>query len=80
LFAKEDNNKASFDANLEAYIHLKGCRNTITTPKDYILHGLWKHWRIQGKRFFEGLTNKVDYRPAIILQCFGHDFYSGLLK
>jgi hypothetical protein len=26
---KEDNNKTSFDAILEAYIHVKGCRNTI---------------------------------------------------
>jgi hypothetical protein len=26
-FVKEDNNKASFDTNLEAYIQFKGCRN-----------------------------------------------------
>jgi hypothetical protein len=55
-----NDNKASFDAHLEAYIHFKGCRNTITIPKDHFLHGWWKHWRFQGKQFCEGLINKVE--------------------
>jgi hypothetical protein len=38
-FVKQDNNKASFDTNLEAYIQFKGCRNTISIPKDRDLHG-----------------------------------------
>jgi hypothetical protein len=63
---------------LEAYIHVKGCRNTITIPKDHILDGWWKHWRFQGNRFFKGLTNKGEHHPARILKCgFGHGAYSG---
>jgi hypothetical protein len=75
-FVKEDNNKASFYANLEAYIHFKDCRNTITIPEDHILHKWRKHWRFQGKIFFEGLTNKVEHHPARILKCFGRGVYS----
>jgi hypothetical protein len=47
-FVKQDNNKASFYTNLEAYINLKGCRKSISIPKDHDLHGWWKHWRFQG--------------------------------
>jgi hypothetical protein len=44
-FLKEYNIKASFAANLEAYIKCKGFRNTISVPMDHVLHGWWKHWR-----------------------------------
>jgi hypothetical protein len=77
-FVKEDNIKASFDATLEAYIQFKGCRNTVSIPKDHDLHGWWKHWRFQGKRFFEGQSNKVENHPARLLKCFGHGTFSGI--
>jgi hypothetical protein len=38
-FVKEDNSKASFDTNLEAFIQFKGCRNTISIPRDHDIHG-----------------------------------------
>jgi hypothetical protein len=76
-FVKEDNNKASFDTNLEAYIQFKDCRNIISIPKDRDHHGWWKKWRFQGKICFEGLSNKVENHPARILKCFGHGIFSG---
>jgi hypothetical protein len=76
-FVKEDNSKASFDTNLEAYIQCKGCRNTISMPKDHDLHGWWKHWRFQGKRFFEGQSNTVENHPARLLKCFGNGVFTG---
>jgi hypothetical protein len=52
-FVKEDNSKASVDTNLESYIKFKGCKNIKSIPKDHDLHGWWKHWRFQGKRFLK---------------------------
>jgi hypothetical protein len=76
-FVKEDNTNASFDTTLEAYIQLKGCRNTISIPKNLDLHGWWKPWRFQGNRFFEGQSNKVENHPARLLNCFGHSIFAG---
>jgi hypothetical protein len=73
---KEYNNKACFDTNIEACIPLQGSRNTISIPRDYDIHGWWKHWRFQGKIFFEGMSNKVENHPAIIIKCFGHGIFS----
>jgi hypothetical protein len=77
-FVKEDNSKASFDTNLEAYIQFKGCRNTISIPKDHNLHGWWKHWRFQGKRFLKGSPTKLktilqDF-SSVLVMVFFQDF------
>jgi hypothetical protein len=55
---KEDSNKAISDTNLEAYIQCKGCRNTVSIPKDHDLHGWWKHWTFQGKDCLKGSPTK----------------------
>jgi hypothetical protein len=58
-FVKEDNIKASFDANLEAYIQFKGCRDTISVTNEHDLRGWWKPCRFQGKRFSKGSPTKL---------------------